>query len=110
MLIVLPIYPKTVEGHVYSVNLFMYTETTVLNRSAYWAMFLGLILIGALKILLTQLKIGKKQKIVTTCSMVLSIAAVFVLALTRGTYAVTLTFLLLVIKGTLLFTYIKAKV
>ncbi len=104
LLIILPIYPKTVEGYIYSVNLFLYTETTAFNRGIYWGMFLGLVLLGALKILMTNLKNKEKQKIVTTCSMVLSIATVIVLALTRGTYAVTLAFLLLVTKGTLLFT------
>ena len=103
MLIVLPIYPKTVEGHIYSVNLFSYTETTVFNRSVYWIMFLGLVFVGILKILLIQLKKEKGQKIVTIGSMVLSITTVFFLALTRGTYAIALAFLLLLIKGTLIF-------
>lgn len=103
MLIVLPIYPKTVEGHIYSVNLFSYTETTVFNRFVYWTLFLGLVLVGILKILQTQLKIEKKQKFVTICSMVLSITTVFFLALTRATYAIALAFLLLIIKGTLIF-------
>ena len=103
MLIVLPIYPKTVEGHIYSVILFSYTETTVFNRSVYWIMFLGLVFVGILKILLIQLKKEKGQKIVTIGSMVLSITTVFFLALTRGTYAIALAFLLLLIKGTLIF-------
>lgn len=109
LLIILPIYPKTVEGQVYSVNLFLYTETTRLIRTIYWTMFLGLILMGALKLLLAYLKSGNSQKTVTVCSMLLSIAAVFLLSLTRGTYAVTLLFLLLVLKGTLVFTYTKQK-
>ena len=107
ILIVLPIYPKTVEEHVYSVNLFMYTDTTVFNRAAYWVLFLGLMLSGVLKVLLTQFKIEKRQKMVTVCSMVLGIVTVSFLALTRGTYAVTLAFLLLVIKGMLLLQMIR---
>lgn len=103
MLIVLPIYPKTLDEHIYSVNLFHYAETTVFNRSIYWMMFLGLVLVGIMKILLIQLKKEKGQKIVTICSMILSIITVFFLALTRATYAIALAFLLLVIKGTLIF-------
>ena len=108
LLIVLPIYPKTVGGYIYSVNLFRYTETTRLNRGIYWGFFLGLVFLGALKILLTQCKAEGKQKAATLCSMALGIAAVFILALTRGTYAVTLAFLLLVIKGCLLFMSVTA--
>lgn len=103
MLIVLPIYPKTIDEHIYSVNLFHYADATVFNRSIYWMMFLGLVVIGILKILLIQLKKEKGQKIVTICSMMLSIITVFFLALTRATYAIALAFLLLVIKGTLIF-------
>ena len=73
------------------------------NRSVYWIMFLGLVFVGILKILLIQLKKEKGQKIVTIGSMVLSITTVFFLALTRGTYAIALAFLLLLIKGTLIF-------
>ena len=105
MLIALPLYPRTVDGHVYSVNLFMYTETTTMNRLIYWVLFLALILMGVLKLLLTQLKVEKKQKYVTACSVVLSIMTVLVLALAGETYAVTVMFLLLVVKMVLIFKY-----
>ena len=109
LLIVLPIYPKTIDGHVFSVNLAQYTETTLFNRSVYWAVFLVLTLIGTLSLLLTYLKITKYRKILTTCSMLLSAAAVCFLALTRGTYALILIFLLLAAKGILLFRQLKAE-
>ena len=35
VLIVLPLYPNMVGGFVYSVNLFAYTQTTLLNRSLF---------------------------------------------------------------------------
>ena len=66
-------------------------------------LFLGLMLTGVLKLLASYLQNGKNQKKLTICSMALSIAAVFVLALTRGTYAVSLVFLLLILKGMLFF-------
>ena len=103
ILIVLPLYPKTVAGHIYSVNLFSYTETTGLNRTLYWAAFLALLSAGVIKILLTQLNAEKPQRIVTVFSMALSIATVFCLALAREPYALTVVFLLLIIKCILLF-------
>ena len=108
LLILLPIYPKNQEGFVYSVNLFQYSEAATLIRVSYWMLFLGLMLTGTLKLLTSYLQSGKNQKILTICSMTLSIAAVFVLALTRGTYAVSLVFLLLILKGSLLFSVAKA--
>ena len=108
LLILLPIYPQTGEGFVYSVNLFQYSEAAKLIRVSYWILFLGLMLTGALKLLTSYLQSGKNQKILTICSITLSIAAVFVLALTRGTYAVSLVFLLLILKGSLLFSCAKA--
>jgi transcriptional regulator with XRE-family HTH domain len=108
LLILLPIYPKTGEAFVYSVNLFQYSEAAKLIRVIYWILFLGLMLTGTLKLLTSYLQIGKNQKILTLCSMALSIAAVFVLALTRGTYAVSLVFLLLILKGSLLYSCVKA--
>ena len=62
LLIVLPLYPKTVGDYVYSVNLFSYTETTALNHSLYWVMFLALVFAGAAEIALTQFKKKKMLK------------------------------------------------
>ena len=107
VLMVLPLYPRTVNGQVYSVSLFAYTETTALNRSVCWTMLLALVLTGIVKTLLTHLKIEKAQKTVTGCSMVLGIFTVIFLALAGEAYAVTVAFLLL-IKGSLLFRYVKA--
>ena len=103
LLIVLPLYPRTVEGYVYSVNLFEYLETSAMNRFVYWFLFLGLIVLGVWKVLLVQIKSGKHQKLIRECSLLVSIAAVIVLALAGETYAVTVVFLLLLIKGVVLF-------
>lgn len=108
ILIILPLYPNTVNGYVHSVNLFAYTETTVLNRTVCWTMFLALVFIGVLKLLLVQFKAGKTQKAVTCCSMALGSSTVIFLALAGEPYAVTLVFLLLLFKGALLFKYIKS--
>ena len=107
LLIALPLYPHTVDGYVYSVNLFSYTQTSTRNLAVYWVLFLSLAAIGGVKMLLTQLWAGKSQKTVTAISMVLGIAAVLFLALAGETYGVTVAFVLLLIKGMLLFRQIK---
>lgn len=107
VLIVLPLYPNPVNGYIYAVNLFNYTETTSFNKLIYWIMFLSLIVVGAVKIVLTQCKIEKGQNIVTGCSMILSILTVLFLAMAKETYAITLVFILLIIKGMLLFKHSK---
>ena len=67
----------------------------------YWIMFAALIVIGGLKFLLNQMKIEKGRKIITDVSLVLSIITVLFLAMTREAYAITMAFLLLIIKGML---------
>ena len=109
ILIVLPLYSNPINGYIYSVNLFAYTETTSFNRMLYWIMFLALVLVGAVKIIITQFELNKGQKIVTAFSIVLSILAVLFLAMTREAYAVTIAFFLFVVKGILLFKHIKSE-
>ena len=109
LLIVLPLYPKVVDGYVYSVNLFTYSGTTALNRMVYWGLFLALIFSGIFKMLLLHLKKEKRLKGLTACSVMLGATAVIILALAGETYAVTLTFLLLVVKGMLLFRQTSAE-
>ena len=107
ILILLPLYPNMVDGFVYSVNLFAYTQTTPWNRLLYWVLFCSLVVMGMVKLLLTKCKVERGNKIVTGVSMALSILSVLVLAMTRETYAIIVVFLLLVIKGMLLFLCIK---
>lgn len=101
-LIVLPLYPNPIDGYIFSVNLFSYTETTSFNRFVYWGLFTTLMAVGIAKILLTRLMIVKGRKLLTAGSMGLSILAVLFLAMTREAYAVTMAFLLFVTKGILL--------
>lgn len=98
ILIALPLYPNTIDGFVYSVNLLEYTETTLFSYLIYWSMFIVLIVAGTIKIILTKFKIGKGHKLTTNISMGINILVVLVLAMTRETYAVVVAFMLLVIK------------
>ncbi len=108
MLIILPLYPNPINGYIYSVNLFAYTETSAFNLFVYLIMFTALIISGAIKVILTQTRVEKGQKLLTVISMGLSILTVLFLAMTRDAYAITVTFLLLIIKGILLLKHIKA--
>lgn len=109
LLIVLPLYPKTINGFVYSVNLWVYTETALYNRMVYWGLFLALIALGICKIMQTQLHVEKGNTIITNFSFALSIVAVLYLVLAREAYAATLTILLLLIKTLLVFRCIKSE-
>ena len=107
ILIVLQLYPNMVNGFVYSVNLFAYTQTTMLNRLLYWIMFITLVVTGIIKLLLTKFGVERCNKIMTGVSMVISTLSVLFLAMTGETYAVIAVFFLLVIKGVLLLKYTK---
>lgn len=102
LLAILPLYPNTIDGHIYSVNLFAYAEITSMKRFIYWGMFLSIVVLGVVKIILTKGKTGKSYKKLMDFSMGINILLVLLLAMAREAYAVTVAFLLLVIKGVLL--------
>lgn len=107
LLIILPLYPKTVEGYIYSVNLWSYSETAVYNRTVYWVLFVVLMICGACKMTLAQMKIEKGKRAVTGLSLVLGIITILYLVLAREAYAATVAILLLLMKGFLLFKHTK---
>ena len=107
VLIVLPLYPNVVDGFVYSVNLFSYTQTTLLNRLLFWILIVFLVVVGIIKLILTKLDMQRYNKIVTSTSMLISTLSVLLFAITRESYAVAVVFLLLAMKGILLFKCAK---
>ena len=109
LLMILPLYPKTVEGHIYSVNLFSYTEATGWIRVAYWILFGGLIACGVVKVVLNRIELKRENQVFMYLSLGLNSFGVVFLALTREAYAIVVVFLLLVIKGVLLSKSEKAK-
>ena len=102
MLIALPLYPNMVNGYIYSVNLWAYTQTTELNYLLFWIMYASLVIIGIIQLLLAKFRSKRYTPAMTGISMILGIALVLFLAVTREAYAVVVAFLLLVIKGILL--------
>lgn len=107
ILVILPLYPNPKDGYIYSVNLFVYTETTTFNLWVYWILYISLIGIGVVKVILNQMKMEKGRKVITETSIGLSIVTVFFLAMMREAYAISVAFILLLIKGMLLFKALK---
>ena len=107
LLIFLPLYPNRIDGFVYSVNLISYAQITSSQRLVYWIFFLLLIVIGILKIVFTKVGMEGSYKFTTGISMLLSILIVLFLSIAREAYAITVVFMLLVIKGILLLKYSK---
>ena len=110
VLFVLPLYPSTVDGYVYSVGLLSYTETSKINIAVYWVLFALLVLSGAVKLIFAKLKAEKCSKASGYVSLVVSMVTVLFLALTREAYALVVVFLLFVIKVTVLINQIKLNV
>ena len=103
MLIILPLYPKTIDGYIYSVNLLSYVEKTIWNRLSYWIVVLSLILMGMIKLWAAKSTGEKKCKIITGISVGIHVLGVILFAMTREAYATAVIFMLLVIKIILLF-------
>ena len=99
LLIVLPLYPKNVEGYVYAVSLMDYGNVTGKPLIFYWILFIGLAVLGMIQITVTKRGGFKYSRILLDFSMAFGIITVIYLALCREPYATTLAFLMLVIKG-----------
>lgn len=107
--IVLPLYPNVINGYVYSVNLFAYTQTTPINKIIYWTMFISLFLSGILKLIMTRKEAEKSNEILTLISLLINVFAVMFLALAKEAYAVIVAFLILIIKAIIFLKYVKLK-
>ena len=102
LLIILPLYPNTVSGFVYSINLLSYAEATPINLTIHWMLFLALIGLGIIKILLTQIGHEKFQNVIRNTSLGISISTVLYLSLAREPYAIIVAFVLFTVKVLLL--------
>ena len=108
MLMVLPIYSNPVGKHIYAVNLFIYLQKVSFNHMLFWGLFSVLMAVGIVKVTLSCLKIIKGQKALTVISVILGILTVLFLAMTREAYAISVSFLLVVIKGLMMLKYKQA--
>lgn len=97
-LIVLPLYPKTIDGFVYSVNLINYDVISDLNLIIHWSMFLLMAALGVGKLFLLRYKPEKKIRIISDISIGLNIVVLLFLALAREAYATVILIMMLVVK------------
>ena len=103
LLVILPLYPNTINGHIYSVNLFAYAEAATINRLVYCVLFGLMIVLGLTELILRKIAPEKNCKISMDFSIGLNILIVLLLAITREAYAIIVAFLLLIIKAVLFF-------
>lgn len=108
MLIFLPLYPKPVDGYINSVNLLGYVDNSRVIINIYWVLFIAMIVIGMIKTLMVCLRTEKGRQTVTVLSLGFSVMTVLFLAMAKEPYAVTLVFLLLLIKGLLIYKRVRA--
>lgn len=108
ILIILPLYPNAVDGFIYAVNLFVYAKIEMLNCILYGSIYALLMIVGIVKLVFVKIGMEKYNQIITSVSIGLSILSVMLLTFAREIYAVIIIFLLLVIKGVLLFRYINS--
>ena len=97
-LIVLPLYPNTVNGYIYSINLLSYAEVSPVGFAIHWILFLSLLVLGILKIFLSHFEIKKFQNIINITSLGISILTVLYLSVAREPYAIIVAFLLFAVK------------
>ena len=109
LLMVLPLYPYNLGEQIVSVNLFVYEDKAPVFRFLYVGLFGLLMAVGIVKLIQNRLEKDHYRKQMTCGSIILGIITVFVLALTRETYAVTVAFVLLVVKVMLVFESMKQK-
>lgn len=107
LLIFLPLYPKPSNGYSYAVNLFGYVDNDAYIITTYWVLFVSLTIVGIVKILMTHFKFEKTKKAVDSLSIGLSVIAVLFLSMAKEPYAITVAFLLLLVKGVLLYKQAK---
>lgn len=97
MLIILPLYPETVGGYVYSVNLWTYSQIAFYNKAIYWVLFIVLFLCGFSGLIETYLK-DKRTDLSIKISLFLSIVTVLYLSISTEAYATTLATLMMIAK------------
>ena len=103
LLIFLPLYPKPVDGYIYSISLIEYVDNEIWICMTYWSLFILLTIIGIMNIIMVKFKFERGKKEITFLSLGIGIITVLFLAIAREPYAVTVAFLLLLIKGGLLY-------
>jgi len=101
LLILLPLYPEKVSGSFSAVSLFEFAQKSFVPACICFALFFLLMAAGTAKLIMNRRHIEKGRNTLTVVSFVLSIIAVLFLTAARLPYAVTVMFLLFIVKGVL---------
>ena len=102
-LILLPLYPEKVSGSFSAVSLFEFAQKSFFPACVCLALFVLLIAAGTKKLIFNRRHIEKGRNTLTVVSFVLSIVSVLFLTASRLPYAVTVIFLLFIVKGVLVY-------
>lgn len=103
MMLLLPLYPEPTGSTVAASSLFTLTHMTLSLRILLCVLMGVLIAAGAAKIVLNVRKMEKGRNALTVVSLILSILTVLLLTMLRAPYAVTMAFLLLIVKAVMVF-------
>ena len=101
--LLLPLYPEKVSGSFSAVSLFEYAQESFTLACICFALFVLLMVTGTAKLIMNRRHIEKGRNTLTVVSFVLSIVAVLFLTAARLPYAVTVMFLLFIVKGVLVY-------
>ena len=103
LLILLPLYPEKVSDSFSAVSLFEFAQKSFAPACICFALFFLLMVSGTAKLIMNRRHIEKGRNTLTVISFVLSIVSVLCLTAARLPYAVTVMFLLFIVKGVLVY-------
>ncbi len=103
LLILLPLYPEKVSDSFSAVSLFEFAQKSFAPACICFALFFLLMVTGTAKLIMNRRHIEKGRNTLTVISFVLSIVSVLCLTAARLPYAVTVMFLLFIVKGVLVY-------
>ena len=103
LLILLPLYPEKVSDSFSAVSLFEFAQKSFVPACICFALFFLLMAAGTAKLIMNRRHIEKGRNTLTVVSFVLSIVSVLFLTAARLPYAVTVMFLLFIVKGVLVY-------
>ena len=101
--LLLPLYPEQVSDSFSAVSLFEFAQKSFVPACICFALFFLLMAAGTAKLIMNRRHIEKGRNTLTVVSFVLSIVAVLFLTAARLPYAVTVMFLLFIVKGVLVY-------
>ena len=101
--LLLPLYPEQVSDSFSAVSLFEFAQKSFVPACICFALFVLLMVAGTAKLIMNRRHIEKERNTLTVISFVLSIVSVLFLTAARLPYAVTVMFLLFIVKGVLVY-------